>query len=316
MLLSSAKLQRPFPCPVPELCNAEQKAHIMVQRTIQRVTSAPLHPGFLGKGHLAAAVLDGTDFRNTDPFIALMDDRLNLPGGEPAGGPHPHAGFETATFVVQGGGAHQPAGSYELMTAGKGIVHTEEITDPTNVRFLQLWLGLPPAQRWAEPRWQKILVGDVPTHRADGVEVRVYSGSSNGLTSPIQNHTPFTLLDIHLEQGASTALEVPASYNGFLLMIDGDMDAGGTELHTDQAGWLSKPSGEGDSTITLTAATDARVVLYAGQPHGVPIVSHGPFIGDTQADILRLYQEFRQGKMPHLNELPPERKKLYGVKTA
>ncbi len=280
----------------------------MVPRTIQRITSAPLHPGFLGTGHLAAAVVDGRDFPRTDPFIILMDDRLDLPGGEPVGGPHPHAGFETATFVLQGSGEHWPSGSYELMTAGKGIVHTEEISDPTNVRILQLWLALPPEQRWAEPRWQRIHVDQVPTHRADGAEVRVYSGSSHGLTSPIRNHTPFTLLDVYLQAGAHTTLEMPASYNGFLLVINGAVDAGGTELRTDQAGWLDTPSSEGNSTITLTATTDTRVVLYAGQSHGAPIVSHGPFIGDSQADIMRLYQEYRQGKMPHLNDLPIERK--------
>lgn len=285
----------------------------METRHIARITAAPFHPGFLGEGHRAAAVVDGRDFQRTDPFIILMDDRLDLPGGEPVGGPHPHAGFETATFVLQGSGEHWPSGSYELMTAGKGIVHTEEISDPTNVRILQLWLALPPEQRWAEPRWQRILADKVPTHHADGIEVRVYSGNSHGLVSPIDNHTPFTLLDVHLRAGASTTLQVPISYNGFLLMIEGSLDAGGTELHVDQAGWLDTPTGSGNSMITLHARTDARAVLYAGRPHGVPIVSHGPFIGDSQADILRLYQEFRQGKMPHLNDLDEGRKVLHGT---
>ncbi|HEY0977123.1 MAG TPA: pirin-like C-terminal cupin domain-containing protein [Flavobacteriales bacterium] len=295
----------------PDLCIADRKAHPMIQRNIQRITTAPFHPGFLGEGHRAAAVVDGQDFPRTDPFIILMDDRLDLPGGEPVGGPHPHAGFETATFVLQGSGAHWPTGSYELMTAGKGIVHTEEITDPTNVRILQLWLALPPEQRWAEPRWQRILVEQVPTHRTDGAEVRVYSGSSHGFSSPIRNHTPFTLLDVHLRAGSSTTLEVPAAYRGFLLMIDGTVDAAGTELRTDQAGWLDAHSAEDTSAITLRAITDARVLLYAARPHGAPIVSHGPFIGDSQADIMRLYQEYRQGKMPHLNDLAQDRKALY-----
>ena len=106
-------------------------------------------------------------------------------------------------------------------------------------------------------------------------------------------------------------LEVPASYTGFLLMIASSVDAGGTPLEVDQTGWLDRPEGDGNSMIMLHAATDARVVLYAGRPHGAPIVSHGPFIGDSQADIMRLYQEYRQGKMPHLNDLSPERKVQY-----
>ncbi len=82
------------------LINRRHKSIDMKQRKIDRITSNPPHPGFLGEGHTASAVIDGTDFKKTDPFILLMDDRLNLPGGPPVGGAHPHAGFETVTFIL------------------------------------------------------------------------------------------------------------------------------------------------------------------------------------------------------------------------
>jgi len=170
-------------------CIINELYNTMKQRKIDKITSNPWRPGFLGEGHTAKAVVGGQDFEQTDPFIILMDDRVNLPGNESAGGPHPHAGFETVTFVLEGNGREFKTGSVELMTAGKGIVHTEEIKTKTDMRILQLWLALPPGKRWAEPFHQEILAEDTPTLRTANTEIKVYSGSSHGLTSPMINHT-------------------------------------------------------------------------------------------------------------------------------
>src|SRR5688572_32822764 len=116
----------------------------MKTRNIERIVRNPLQPGFLGRGHLAASVLSGQDFAQTDPFILLMDDQLDLPGGEPVGGPHPHAGFETVTLVLEGDPASKSktlqTGGLEWMTAGSGIIHTEEIDSSVKMRILQLCL--------------------------------------------------------------------------------------------------------------------------------------------------------------------------------
>ena len=265
---------------------------------------------------MAAAIVDGQRFAETDPFIILMDDQLDLPGGEPVGGPHPHAGFETVTLVLEGDNGDWKAGSLEVMTAGKGIVHTEEITAKTRMRIFQLWLVLPPAQRWAEPFHQKLLLEDVPTLKTPQSEIRVYSGTSQGLTSPLQNQTPFTLVDFNLKAETTVTQAIPSSYNGFIYVIEGAVWIGDQKLSKGQTGWLDKPGAAGESEIVFKAAAQgARFVLYAGQPHHVPIVSHGPFIGDSEGDIRRLYSEYRQGKMPHLNDLPADRKIQYGAAT-
>lgn len=284
----------------------------MNQRKIQRITSNPPQPGFLGAGHIATAVIDGQHFEETDPFILLMDDQLNLPGGDPVGGAHPHAGFETVTFVLKGDGKTWKTGTLELMTAGRGIVHTEEITSRTDVRILQMWLALPPSQRWAEPFFQRLLVENVPSLKTDGAEIKVYSGSSHGLTSPLKNYTPFTLVDFTLQPGSEITQNIPAAYNGFIYVVEGDVWVSGKKIEKEKAGWFSLPDEAGDSTISFhTEDGPARFIMYAAEPHRAPIVSHGPFIGDSQEDIRRLYREYRAGQMPHVDDLPDEKRVNY-----
>lgn len=282
----------------------------MIQRKIAKILSHNLHQGFLGKGHTAAAVIDGTDFKNTDPFIFLMDDRLDLPGGEPVGGAHPHAGFETVTLVLKGNEKDWKTGSFEIMTAGKGIEHTEEITSKTQMHILQLWLVLPPEKRWAEPRLQTIHAEDVPTLKTDQFEIRIYSGSSNGLTSPIQNQTPFTLIDYYIEKNSEAKQEIPSFYNAFIYVIEGDLLIGENVIHAGQSAWLESVS-EKSEVILKAGKEGGRFIYYGGLPQNARIVNYGPFIGDTQQDIARLYKEYHDGQIPHLNDIPKSQKVIY-----
>ena len=281
----------------------------MKTRKTDQILHNPAHPGFLGKGHIATAVIGGRSFAQNDPFILLMDDQVDLPGGEPAGGPHPHAGFETVTLILEGNGMGWETGSLEVMTAGSGIVHTEEITAETKVRILQLWLILPPEKRWAQPFWQELLLENVPTVKHDDMEIRVYSGSSQGLTSPLQNQTPFTLVDFQLNKNTSAKQELPAGYNGFVYVTNGSVTIGNKLITEGQTAWLEEPTDDAVTEVNFQTGDDsARFILYAGQPQNAPIVSHGPFIGDTQEDIARLYQAYRRGSLPHLNTLPDSQK--------
>ncbi|HLT88915.1 MAG TPA: pirin-like C-terminal cupin domain-containing protein [Sphingobacterium sp.] len=288
----------------------------MIRRNISQITQNHWHNGFLGTGHSAMAVLDGVPYKDTDPFILFMDDSLNLPGGEPVGGPHPHAGFETLTLVLEGNEKDWKTGSFELMTAGKGIIHTEEITSEQKLHILQVWLVLPPEKRYAQPFLQRILLEDVPKVKTDAYEVRVYSGSSNGLASPLKNHTPFTLVDFRLMSRAVVTQEIPSHYNGLVYVLTGSVKAGDKIINAEQAGWLDKTFEDGNSEIKFEALeNDTHFVLYAGQPHNVPVVHHGPFVADTMEDIAQMYSDFRQGKFPHLNDLPEEQKIDYKTST-
>ena len=284
----------------------------MSQRTISKITQSHWHQGFLGTGHSASAVLDGMPYQDTDPFILFMDDKLNLPGGEPVGGAHPHAGFETLTLVLKGNDKDWKTGGFELMTAGKGIIHTEEITSKQDLHILQVWLVLPPEKRWSQPFWQKILVEDVPKIETENYQILVYSGTSNGLTSPMQNHTPLTLVDFRMNNNQTISQKLPNNYNGLIYVLNGAVQVGNKTIIAGQAGWLDKVKEDGNSEITFASKSDnTHFILYAALVHNAPVISHGPFIGDTMEDIARLYKEYRNGEMPHLDNLPDNQKIEY-----
>jgi len=290
---------------------------MMKQRSVSRITQNHWHDGFLGAGHKALAVLDGVSYKDSDPFILFMDDSLDLPGGEPVGGAHPHAGFETLTLVLEGNGKDWRTGSFELMTAGKGIVHTEEIRSKQKLRILQVWLVLPPDRRYTQPFLQKILLDDVPRVITGAYEIRIYSGSSNGLTSPLKNLTPFSLVDFRLAKSAVVNQELPLDYNGLIYVLKGSVKVGNKMVRAEQAGWLETTSETGNGQITFEALdNDTHFVLYAGQPHNVPVVHHGPFVADSMEAIAQLYRDFRNGGFPHLNDLSAEQKITFGIKNS
>src|SRR6266446_1705065 len=165
------------------------------RRIARTVTVPPLAPGFVGPGHLAAQVLAPEDFALNDPFIMLADDHLDI-GDRPVGGPHPHAGFETVTLLLEGAiydrdeGGVIHTGEVQWMTAGRGIIHGENVAAKGKVRLLQLWLTLPKDQRWTTPGFQTIHADAVPVRREPGVEVRIYSGASGGIHATTRNHVP------------------------------------------------------------------------------------------------------------------------------
>ncbi len=280
------------------------------QRGISRVVNVPpVAPGLVGPGHLAAPVVSPENFEMTDPFILLMDDHLDI-GDRPVGGPHPHAGFETVTLILEGAifdrdeGGTLNAGEVQWMTAGSGVIHSEDVRTKGKVRLLQLWLTLPKNRRWIAPEFQTINANEVPVRRENGAEIRIYSGASVGLQSGTRNHVSVTMVEINLASRASADVDIPGSYNGFAFVIDGSVRIGDKTLNIGQVGWLEGPTDDGPSVVRVAAGeSGARVVLYAGQPQGDPIVSYGPFIGDSKQDIARLFAEYQSGGFPRLSEL-------------
>jgi redox-sensitive bicupin YhaK (pirin superfamily) len=167
------------------------------------------------------------------------------------------------------------------MTAGSGIIHSEDVRTKGKVRLLQLWL-LTEQQTLHCPGFQAININAVPVRHELSAEIQVYSGSSGGLHSGTRNHVPVIMVEINLEPHASAEQDIPTSYNGFAFVIDGSVQIGDTVLNTGQVGWLDRPTDNDTSVLRVVAdESGARLILYAGQPQGDPIVSHGPFIGDS-----------------------------------
>ncbi|SDD83220.1 pirin family protein [Niabella drilacis] len=280
-----------------------------IERKIIRTETPEARPGFLGAGHMARQLV-GADFGVSDPFIFLMDDILDKKDTGPSGGAHPHAGFETVSLLLEGEIGDEAykmqSGDFQLMTAGSGVVHTETINRPMQLRLLQLWLNLPRKYRNALPRVQDLPLEHVPVLNNNGVQIRLYSGSLNGLTAPVQNYVPLIIADISMEAGTTALLDLPAQYNTFVYVLKGELIAGANEqlLHKEQVGWLDLFEEAGPSTLKIVAKGAARLVLYAGAPLREQIVTHGPFIADSAEAIPELYRQYREGRMPHIATVP------------
>jgi redox-sensitive bicupin YhaK (pirin superfamily) len=280
------------------------------KRKLVRIETPKPQRGFLGPDHTARAVITG-GFSASDPFILLMDDYLDKKDNTPVGGAHPHAGFETVSLLLEGeigDAAHtMKGGDFQIMTAGSGVVHTETIDKAATMRLLQLWVNLPKKDRLAQPRVQDLPLERTPTLNEGGVHIKLYSGPLTGLTSPVENYVPMVIADITIEPGVTTVLDLPANFNTFLYVLDGSVVVGEDEkgLNKYHVGWLDIASNDAASELKLTAGKDGvRFALYSGKPTGDSIVSHGPFIADSQEDIIRFYSEYRQGKMQHISTVP------------
>lgn len=278
----------------------------MLNRTFDRTQNTPPpEPGFIGEGHTAVEVVTSQALTHSDPFVLLMDDRLDIAQRRVIGGPHPHAGLETVTLLLEGtlrdrdeGELH--AGDALWMTAGRGIIHNEHVEAEGRSRILQLWVRLSKADRAAPPRYELIRREAAPQRRGAGAVATLYSGSTGALTSKTVNHVPITLLDVRLEPGARFEQQLPTTYNGFGYVLDGEVNG----LKTGQVGWLDRPSGDGASVLTLSAGErGGRLVLYAGQPQHEPLIHYGPFVADDEQVLSDMFRNFRAGRFTRMSEL-------------
>jgi len=278
------------------------------RRLARVVTTPPPAPGFIGEGHTAVEVVVPSDLGTSDPFVLLMDDRLDIARRRAIGGPHPHAGLETVTLVLEGTLHDRDegalgAGDVVWMTAGRGIIHNEAVEAAGRSRVLQLWIALAAADREAPPHFEVVRKDSAPVVRAPGVEARLYSGSSGPLRSSTRNHVPVTMLDLALAPATRFRQELPAAYNGFLYVIDGTVRVGSDRLSAGQVGWFAPSDSDQGAVVVSSGERGARLVLYAGLPIREPLLQHGPFVAGSRAEIDDLYRRFRRGQFTSMHDL-------------
>jgi redox-sensitive bicupin YhaK (pirin superfamily) len=270
------------------------------------VTTPPPAPGFIGEGHTAVEVLAPSNLAASDPFVLLMDDRLDIAKRRQIGGAHPHAGIETVTLIIEGTLHDRDEGTLGegdviWMTAGRGIIHNEAVEAVGRSRVFQLWIALPAGAREERPRFEIVRNQEAPVLRGPGVEARLYSGSAGSLRSPTRNVVPIIMMDVALAPSATFREELPAAYNGFAYVVEGMVEIGGDTLAAGQVGWLA-PSDRG-ALVVSGGERGARLVLYAGLPIGEPLVQQGPFVAGSRTEIADQYRRFRAGQFESMHDL-------------
>jgi redox-sensitive bicupin YhaK (pirin superfamily) len=287
------------------------------QRPVSSVTTAPR--GFEGEGFPVRRAFAGVDLRALDPFIHMDQmGEVEYAPGEPKGTPwHPHRGFETVTYMIDGQMAHQDSngggglitnGDTQWMTAGAGILHIE--TPPEHLVIsgglfhgFQLWVNLPKALKFAPPRYQDIRGSSVAllSSTDGGALIRVIAGDLAGHAGPGSTHTPITLVHATVSPGATLSLPWRADFNALAYVLSGRGTVG-AERRPIESGQLAV-FGPGD-TVTVAAgpSQDSRhpaldVLFLGGLPIREPVVAYGPFVMNTKAELVQAFEDYQAGRL-------------------
>ncbi|MGP4109548.1 pirin family protein [Streptomyces sp. 4N509B] len=286
-------------------------------RRVLRVATAP--EGFEGEGFPVRRAFAGIDHRHLDPFI-LMDQmgEVDYEAGEPKGTPwHPHRGFETVTYIIDGtfihrdshgGGGTITNGDTQWMTAGSGLLHIE--TPPESLVMsgglfhgLQLWVNLPASDKMTAPRYQDIRGGNVRllTSEDGGALLRVIAGELDGHEGPGVTYTPITMIHASISPDAEVTLPWRADFNALAYGLAGEGFAGAEQRPFGMG--QAVLFGDGESvTIRAAATQDSRsthfeVVLLGGLPIREPIAQYGPFVMNSHAELAQAFDDFKAGRL-------------------
>ena len=257
--------------------------------------------------------------RRLDPFLMLDAFGTDNPGDYIGGFPdHPHRGFETVTYMLQGRMRHRDSagnegllvpGSVQWMTAGRGVIHSEmpEQEDGAMEGF-QLWLNLPGRRKMTAPWYRDIAPGEIPEWQGEGVTARVIAGHAQGVAGAVQREDTEPLyLDLHLQPGARFAQTLPAAHNAFAVVYRGSLAAAGTEVRRGRMAIFANPRADfsvgasaapqPDGVVLQAGPEGARAILVAGRPLREPIAQYGPFVMNTQQELVQAVEDFRAGRL-------------------
>ncbi len=275
-------------------------------RIVRKVRGMPTSDG---AGVKLTRVIGGPDLPDLDPFLMLDEFGTEQPEDYLAGFPsHPHRGFETVTYMLDGRMRHKDnhgheglltPGSVQWMTAGRGLVHSEMPEQESGrMRGFQLWINLPARDKMTAPKYQEYAPDRIPvTSPATGVTVKVIAGTVDGVTGPIvQPATDPVYLDIALAPGARWVFDLPAGHNAFAYAYQGAATVGEGDdaraLETHELAVLG-----GGERLQLRAGAQAlRLILVAGRPLREPVAKYGPFVMNTRQELMQAFVDFQEGR--------------------
>jgi len=280
--------------------------------TISRVSKTPKWGGF-------AAIIN-PPYESFDPFIFLVQHTHSFQPSERSGFPsHPHRGFETVTYAVEGGFEHGDSrgnkGTYEngdvqWMTAGKGVLHNEMFltnkSKPSRFHGFQLWVNLPAKLKMCEPDYQMLWAKDIPKYKSpdNKIEVVIIAGEYGGLKASVNKSTPMTYLHVKLQKNASFQIPFPANYNCLVYVFEGTGWFGPADnkkkvesltygLFANE-GNLIEAENQQDNTLEF--------LLIGGKPFNEPFAHHGPFVMNTQAELMQAFRDYQAGTFGHMDD--------------
>ena len=257
--------------------------------------------------------LPGPGLAHLDPFLFLNH---HGPQVYPAGnrglpfGPHPHRGFETVTFILEGelshldSGGHESvirAGGVQWMTAGSGLVHAELSPESFkrnggSLEILQLWINLPARLKMTKPAYVGLEAADIPNVELDGGTLDLVSERWDGIEGPISPLADVRLMLVRLRAGGAIDIPVAPGRTIFLYTVGGEAEVGGAAVLEHH---LAELGGDGEG-VSIRAATETLILFGHGAPFGEPIVSHGPFVMNSREEIVEAVQDYQAGRFGRL----------------
>ncbi|MGH9113937.1 MAG: pirin family protein, partial [Acidimicrobiales bacterium] len=281
------------------------------------VTTAP--SGFEGEGFPVRRAFAGLSHAELDPFVHMDQmGEVEYAPGEPKGTPwHPHRGFETVTYMIDGtfqhhdstgGGGHITNGDTQWMTAGAGILHIERPPDELVAsgglfHGVQLWVNLPAADKFTPPRYQDIQGGHVTLLRSPdgGSIVRLIAGELDGRRGPGVTHTPITLVHATVAPGARLLVPWSPGFNALTYVLAGSGTVGSARQPV-RTGQLARFGPGGHLVVAGDVAQDGHtpkleVLLLGGRPIGEPVAQYGPFVMNTRAELAQAFDDYQAGRM-------------------
>ena len=262
-----------------------------------------------GAGVKLTRVIGGPDLPELDPFLLLDEFGTDRAEDYIAGFPsHPHRGFETVTYMLDGRMRHKDnhgneglltPGSVQWMTAGRGLVHSEMPEQESGrMRGFQLWVNLPARDKMTDPKYQEFAPEHIQVAQpAPGVSVKVIAGNVGEVSGPIvQPATDPVYLDIALEAGKAWEYVLPEGHNAFAYVFEGAVTVGEGDdaraLETHEMAVL----GGGDRLQLRAGVQAARLIVVAGRPLGEPVMRHGPFVMNTKQELMQAFVDYQEGR--------------------
>ncbi len=270
------------------------------QRRIQRIINGVQTSD--GAGVNLTRIIGGPELDMLDPFLLLDEFGSSNPDDYIAGfPPHPHRGFETITYMLNGKWQHKNSagnegllgdGSVQWMTTGRGIVHSEmPIQTDGLARGFQLWLNLPKEKKMIKPAYADIPSEDIPVVNVEDGSVKIISGEFKGVSGPGKPHTGMLYYDIHLTSNAELEMDIDDGWNAFIYIYEG----GVLFDQTISAGKLVVFNQHGK--LKLNAGDEGvQCIVVAGEPLNEPVARGGPFVLNTRGEVLQAFSDYQKGK--------------------